>query len=217
MKVKVNGEWKSWGSLDDFIPQPFTSARSLFSAVAWNGLTYGPDLDTSQVTDMWGMFGGCSALTGIPLYDTSNVETFGTHGFGIGAPWDGMFRGCSALVDVPAIDTSSASHVAHMFDGCSSLVELPTLDFSSVDINGLNNAVDIFKGCTSLERVVLEGMGRGFSVAGTNMGAAALNDLFSGLATVTDTPTTSINITGTPGAATANKSIATNKGWTVTS
>lgn len=213
MKVKVNGEWENWGSLDDFIPQPFTNARSLFSASAWNGLTYGPELDTSQVTNMWGMFSGCSALTGIPLYDTSNVTIFGSQGLGIGTVSDGMFRGCSSLVDVPAIDTSSATEVAHMFNGCSSLVELPTLDFSSIS-TAFNNTASLFAGCTSLERVVLEGMSRGFSVEGTNMGAAALNDLFRGLATVTSS--TTITITGTPGATTANKSIATNKGWTVT-
>ena len=36
-------------------------------------LKYAPKIDTSNVTNMYGMFGYCSNLTTVPLFDTSNV------------------------------------------------------------------------------------------------------------------------------------------------
>lgn len=51
------------------------------------------------------------------------------------------------------------------------------------------------------------------NVSYTSLGTAALDQLFTDLPTVTSK---TINITGTPGAATCTRSIATSKGWTVT-
>jgi hypothetical protein len=51
------------------------------------------------------------------------------------------------------------------------------------------------------------------NVSYTSLGTAALNQLFTDLPTITSK---TINITGTPGAATCTRSIATAKGWTVT-
>ena len=51
------------------------------------------------------------------------------------------------------------------------------------------------------------------NVSFTSLGTAALDQLFTDLPTVTSR---TINITGTPGAATCTRSIATSKGWTVT-
>ena len=51
------------------------------------------------------------------------------------------------------------------------------------------------------------------NVSYTSLGTAALNQLFTDLPTIVSK---TINITGTPGAATCTRSIATAKGWTVT-
>ena len=48
-----------------------------------------PELDTSQVTNMFGMFANCRALTNIPALDASQVANVGS-----------MFVGCSSLESV---------------------------------------------------------------------------------------------------------------------
>ena len=71
-----------------------------------------PDMDTSQVTNMNVMFHGCSSLTTVPDMDTSQVTDMGS-----------MFYGCSSLTTVPDMHTSNASDVSRMFYGCSSLTD----------------------------------------------------------------------------------------------
>ena len=95
-----------------------------------------PDLDTSQVTDMAGMFAYCSSLMTIPALDTSQVTNTGS-----------MFSYCSSLMTIPALDTSQVTNTGSMFYGCSSLesVTLPgmgsafttsqTMDMKSTKLN----------------------------------------------------------------------------------
>ena len=71
-----------------------------------------PDMDTSQVTNMNAMFHGCSSLTTVPDMDTSQVTDMGS-----------MFYGCSSLTTVPDMHTSNASDVSRMFYGCSPLTD----------------------------------------------------------------------------------------------
>ena len=59
----------------------------------------------------------------------------------------------------------------------------------------------------------LSGSSMTTSVAFCNLNAAALNQIFTNLGTVTSG---TITITSTPGSATCNRSLATAKGWTVT-
>ena len=120
-----------------------------------------------------------------------------------------LFYSWDWITTIPPHDTSSVTNMSSMFVGCSSLTTIPPLDTSSV-----TNTSGMFQGCSSLTTVVLNGLGADLSVADTNMGADALNALFDGLATVTDGRT--VDITNTPGAATCDRTIATNKGWTVT-
>lgn len=98
--------------------------------------------------------------------------------------------------------------MSNMFFGCSSLTTVPALDFSAG-----SSLTGIFQNCTQLSSIQASGFKVSFSVAGTALDAAALNTLFGNLATVTGQ---TITITGTPGAATCDQSIASAKGWTVT-
>lgn len=167
---------------EPWVPKPepgqLTSTSSMFSG--WSGLLTSVELfDTSNVTNVNGMFDGCSLLESVPLFDTSNVTNMGT-----------MFRGCSSLVEVELTDCSKVTNALNMFG----------TTFRNTQ-------------ATSLERLILPGMTRGFDLLNTNMGASALNDLFHSLGTASGSQT--INITGAPGAAECDKSIATTKGWMI--
>lgn len=67
--------------------------------------------DTSNVTDMSGMFYKCSNLTSVPTFDTSNVTNMRS-----------MFQSCSNLTTVPKFDTSNVNNMSGMFSTtCTSL------------------------------------------------------------------------------------------------
>ena len=143
------------------------------------------------------MFLECDTLTTILRIDTSNVASMSY-----------MFFRCSSLTSIPHLDTSNVIEMECTFYGCSSLTSIPALNVSKV-----TRLFEIFASCISLENIDMYRMKVSFSVAGTKLNAATLNKLFTNLATVTTTQT--ITITGTPGAATCDRSIATSKGWTV--
>lgn len=97
--------------------------------------------------------------------------------------------------------------------------ELTSMDFyckfSKFTVNGTSTVP------TKLNSLRLRNNGAGqyagtspqINVSYTDLGASALDQLFTDLPTVT---AKTINITGCPGAATCNRTIATGKGWTVT-
>ena len=73
-------------------------------------------LNTSAVTNMPNMFGGCSGLTSLDLshFNTSSVTDMNS-----------MFYGCSSLATIKASNifiVASGADTTYMFDGCTSLV-----------------------------------------------------------------------------------------------
>ena len=96
-----------------------------------------PLLNTSKVTNMEGMFNGCTNLTTIPLLDTSNVTSMNY-----------MFTDCTNLTTIPLLDTSSATDTSYMFNGCTSLTTIPLLNTSKV-----TNMRGMFNGCTNLTTI----------------------------------------------------------------
>ena len=98
------------------------------------------NLNTSNVTDMSGMFEGCSSLTSLDLsnFDTSNVTDMG-----------GMFYGCSSLtsIDLSNFDTSKVTNMVYIFYDCSSLT---SLDLSNFDTSNVTNMAYMFCDCYSL-------------------------------------------------------------------
>ena len=90
--------------------------------------------DTSTVTNMSNMLNGCSGLGEIVAYDTDNVTNM-----------CGMFRGCSALAAPPYFDTSSVTDMSYMFYGCSALLDVPAYITDNVTTMSY-----MFYGCTSL-------------------------------------------------------------------
>ncbi|MGI6736029.1 MAG: BspA family leucine-rich repeat surface protein [Anaerovoracaceae bacterium] len=102
-------------------------------------------LDTSNVTNMEGMFGFCMKMTELDLsgFDTSRVTNMVD-----------MFRGCKVLpsLDVSGFDTSRVTDMRGMFDECRAL---KTLDFGNFDTSSVTNMWGMFSECTALEEVDL--------------------------------------------------------------
>ena len=100
-------------------------------------------LDTSEVTNMSEMFGGCSSLTSLDVskFDTSNVTNM-----------SGMFSSCGRLtsLDVSNFDTSNVINMYGMFAFCSSLT---SLDVSNFDTSKVTEMVTMFCECPAWDKI----------------------------------------------------------------
>ncbi|MBO5312477.1 MAG: BspA family leucine-rich repeat surface protein [Clostridia bacterium] len=93
--------------------------------------------DTSNATDMEGMFKGCSSLIAMPSLNTQKVLKMAN-----------MFAGCTALTAVASYDTRNVTVFSNMFGSCSSLTQIPKLDLrSAVSVSGM------LGGCKALKTV----------------------------------------------------------------
>jgi hypothetical protein len=98
-----------------------------------------------------------------------------------------------------------------MFNNCFSLTSVPALITTAVAASsGFNNT---FAACNSLARIQAKEFNFTFSVANCKLSAAALNEIYTNLPTVTGQ---TITVTGNYGVAGDDPTIATAKGWTVT-
>ncbi len=101
------------------------------------GLEY---LNTSEVTSMYSMFGGCTSLTSLDLstFDTSKTTSM-----------TALFNGCTSLkeIDLSSFNTTSVSSIRLMFQNCTSL---ESVDLSSFDTSNVSDLRNLFYGCTSL-------------------------------------------------------------------
>ena len=101
--------------------------------------------DTSNVTDMSGMFAG-AGFTSLDLrsFDTRNVTDMSS-----------MFRGeeTSPLtqVNLSSFDTSHVTDMKHMFTDCTSLV---TLDLSHFNTSNVENMYEMFCNCSNLQTII---------------------------------------------------------------
>ena len=98
------------------------------------------NFDTSNVTGMSSMFSGCSGLTSLDLsnFDTHNVMNV-----------DNMFSGCSSLtsLNLSKFDTSKVRYMDNMFSECSNLT---SLDLSNFDTSNVMDMYNMFRGCSGL-------------------------------------------------------------------
>ena len=109
-------------SFRDFRPTTtagwFTYLQSLKSI---EGFEY---LNTSQVTDMNGMFNGCDSLTALDLssFNTAKVTEM-----------SGIFAYCKSLtaLDLSCFNTAKVTDMSWMFEGCDSLTALDLSDFET--------------------------------------------------------------------------------------
>ena len=159
-----------------------------------------PLFNTSAVTNMSSMFNSCTSLPTVPLFNTAAVTNMNS-----------MFSSCSNLQSVPPFNTAAVTNMGAMFSGCSALRNIPALSAaggtSSTSYNGM------FSGCPSLSTISITGFKYTFSVTTCGLSSAALDALYTNLATVTGQ---TITVTGNHGTTADTPSIATAKGWTVT-
>ena len=101
--------------------------------------------NTSNVTDMSGMFSDCKTLVELDLssFDTSNVDNM---------EW--MFSECKSLeqLDISRFDTSEVKDMGGMFSECKLLTEL---DLSNFNTSNVNNMTWMFSECYKLKKLDL--------------------------------------------------------------
>jgi surface protein len=105
--------------IPDTITMSGDSCASMFQYCT--AITTIPLLDTSGVADMSKMFANCNSLQAIPFIDTSNVTTMTS-----------MFKGCTNLQTIPPLNTSKVTNMTSMFEDCRSLQNIPAIDTSKV-------------------------------------------------------------------------------------
>ena len=101
-------------------------------------------LDTSEVTNMGGMFSECSSLTSLDVsnFDTSKVTNMSS-----------MFAGCNSLtsLDISSFDTSKVTDMSGMFSGgFGGLMNIEEINISNFDTSQVTNMGGMFSECSSL-------------------------------------------------------------------
>ena len=128
---------------DDSFANCLTLTRTAFWFMSCSKLTtiIGiENLKTDNVTDMNGMFYGCSSLKNL---DVSGFKTDNVTNMGI------MFYGCSGLssLDVSHFNTEKVTNMNAMFSDCSGL---SSLDVSHFNTENVTNMSGMFSGCSDL-------------------------------------------------------------------
>lgn len=105
-----------------------------------NGITGMEYLNTSEVTNMAGMFEECFVLTSLDVshFDTKKVKNMA-----------GMFEGCNELtaLDVSGFDTRNVTNMYGMFQGCNNLTAIDVRNFDTQKVTNMNS---MFWSCNSL-------------------------------------------------------------------
>ena len=141
--------------------------KNLKALTAIEGLQ---NLNTSEVTDMSGMFYGCSALTALDLssFNTMNVTDMNAMFYGCSAltslvlknfntenvtDMGGMFEDSSALtsLNLKSFNTSNVTSMSGMFYGCSALTSLDFKNFNTSNVIGMRSMFSRCSALTSLD------------------------------------------------------------------
>ena len=136
------------------------------------------NINTSEVTDMSEMFGGCGSLTSLDVsgFNTDKVTNMG-----------GMFSGCSNLsnLNVSGFNTENVTDMSFMFDGCANLSSIDVSGFktdnvtdmwgmfldcenlTSLDVSGFNtekvtDMMEMFRDCETLKTIYV---GNGWNIS----------------------------------------------------
>ena len=103
-------------------------------------INFNDNFNTTNVTNMYGMFGGCCSFTALDLssFNTSNVTDM-----------EVMFYYCSSLtsLDLSKFDTSNVTNMKTMFNYCRSLTSLDLSNFNTTNVTDMSL---MFGECSSL-------------------------------------------------------------------
>ena len=156
-----------------------------------------PLFNTASVTSMQAMFSGCTFLQSVPLFNTASVTNMPS-----------MFVSCISLQSVPLFNTANVTSMNLMFNGAGSLYE------ANFNMASVTNTTQMFVNIVSLQKFTATGLTRGITISGNLLSATEINNFFTSLGTASGAQT--IVVTGNPGAATCDVTIATLKGFIVT-
>ena len=128
--------------------RPTTTANWFYNFDALTDIQGIEYLNTSEVTNMSGMFYYCDSLVSLDLssLDTSSVTNMSN-----------MFYSCQNLIslDLSNFDTSNVTDMSQMFYYC---LDLTTLDLSFFDTSKSPNTKNMFLDCGKLETIYVEGI-----------------------------------------------------------
>ena len=127
-------------------------------------------LNTSQVTNMSGMFANCESLTRLDLssFDTSNVTDMSN-----------MFQSCSGLTQLYGIhkwDTGNVTNMSGMFSGCSALTSLNVSNWNTAIVTNMSS---MFANCWGITNLNLNNWETGnvTNMSGMFSGCSALTNI----------------------------------------
>ena len=124
---------------------PFNCASLFGNFTSLVTIDFNSNFNTSNVTNMVGMFQGCTSIVSLDLnsFNTANVTNM-TSG-----NTSSMFYGCSSLTNlyINNFNTKNVIAMGALFSGCSSLIDL---DLSSFNISNVTDMISMFSGCSSL-------------------------------------------------------------------
>lgn len=103
------------------------------------------NIDTSNVTNIYGMFMDCKKLKQVDLrgFNTSNVTNM-----------ESLFTNCTSLVsaDLSDFNTENVTSMDYMFDGCYSLASLGVSNFNTINVTSMRKT---FRKCNNLTELDL--------------------------------------------------------------
>ena len=201
------------------------SGLTALTTLDCGGNTALTSLNVSGLTALTGLYcNGCTALTSLNVSGLTALTTLDCWGTAIASL---NVSGLTALVELHCHSTGSLASLN--VSGCTALTELQCggTSIASLNVSGLTALTTLYcGGCTSLTSlravgVAPSGYGNAsattgyvnISVFNANLSAAALNQLYTDLGTVTYAAT--IGVAGNPGTASDDPTIATAKGYTV--
>lgn len=198
------------------LPIQGSSAYHMFQG--FQALTEVPLLDTSNITDMNGMFYNCYALASLPLLDTSKVTMFSE-----------TFYNCYSIKEFPKFSTDSATSFYYTFYRCNRITSLHLLNSSKVtNVNGMfSNCLDLtnLDGLQNLGQAYLTTQSANYSNYTLNLSACTklthdslmnvINNLYDIATKGCNTQKLSLGSTNVAKLTVDEIAIATNKGWTV--
>ena len=213
-------EFSSLKKVNAFNTSHITTMEYAFS---YCGISEVPEFDFSNVLNVNSAFFGTFNLLKVKSNDFKKV----TNG-------SSMFRD-SYISDLSNLQFRDVTNLYLFNYAAGKLIRLPdfslcnsivgNLDYSFytlsldifpyINVSGVTTLANIFYGVQPrvMRRSLLTGARFSHSYANQLLDATALNEIFTNLGTASGSQ--SITITGNPGAATCNQSIATAKGWTV--
>jgi hypothetical protein len=156
-----------------------------------------------------GNISGSSNMNISSMFQLSTVEEIGDFTFpnNTGSNTTFIFDGTFCLQKIGLINLNAATDLSSLFQS-SGVREVEFVSCANVSITS-----NMFNNTGSIQKLIMPGLRFGLNVSNNRLQAAAINAFFTALGTSSGSQT--INVSGNPGAATCNTSLATTKGFTV--